>query len=342
MILVLGASGFIGTYLIDRLIEEKYEVIPADINDVSREHYEKLGVSFQCIDITDKESIDRLSGEPIEAVINLACVQPANVSKDMYDATDYMKVNVIGTLNMLDFCANNNIHKYFHTFSHRNTQGLWEEKKGIAIKESDGRKVKYTGDYAVYSISESAAIDCIIHYNETFNLQGIIFRLPPVYGYGPHTVIYKDGEPLKTGFQIFTEKASQGEPLEIWGDPSIGRDIIYVKDVVSAFILALKKDTISGLYNISSGRLTTLKEEAECIANEFWPQGSEPKYVYRPNKQNNIESYFYDIAKAKEDFGWSPQYSMSEMIKDYRKEQKTEKFKYLVKKRQDMMDQGIK
>ena len=337
MIIVLGASGFIGTYLINQLVKENYDVLAGDISEWGLSYYENLGIKNIRLDITDKQDLEKLPSENIEAIINLACVQPANVSESKYDPADFIKVNVIGTLNLLDFCVKNKVKKYFYTASHRNTQGSWEEKEGTAIKESDGRCIKYTGDYAMFSISESAASDCVEHYNQTHGLQGIIFRLPPVYGYGPHTEIYKDGKPLKTGFQIFIDNATQAKPLEIWGDYNKGRDIIYVKDVVSAFLLAMKKENLSGLYNISSGRVSTLKEEAECIACEFWPEGSEPQYKYKPEKSNNIETYYYDISKAKQDFNWAPKYTFTDMITDYRKEMELGRFNYLVEKRKRMM-----
>ncbi|MEN6461785.1 MAG: NAD(P)-dependent oxidoreductase [Syntrophomonas sp.] len=338
MIIVFGAAGFIGTYLIDQLIKEDYCVIAADISESGASYYEELGIPYYYVNITDKINFNKLPSEGIEAVINLACVQPANVSEHKYDPVDYIKVNVIGTLNILDFCLKNNVKKIIYTCSHRNTQGLWKVKEGTAIKEADGRAIKYTGDYAIFSISESAATDCVEHYNQAYGIQGIVFRLPPVYGYGPHTEIYKDGKPLTTGFQVFINNARQGKPLEVWGNYNAGRDIIYVKDVVSAFVLALKKNNISGLYNISSGRLSTLKEEAECIAREFWPQGSQPQLVYKPDKPNSIEPYFYDISGAKLDLGWEPEYSFSEMIADYKRELEAERFLYLVEKRKQMMD----
>lgn len=338
MIIVFGAAGFIGTYLIDQLTKENYSVIAADISESGASYYQQLGIPCYSVDITDRSSFNKLPIEGIEAVINLACVQPANVSEDKYDPVDYIRVNVIGTLNILDFCFKNRINKIIYTCSHRNTQGLWKEKEGTAIKEADGRGIKYTGDYAMFSISESAAADCVEHYAQAYGIQGIVFRLPPVYGYGPHTEIYKDGKPLITGFQIFINNAKQGKPLEVWGDCQKGRDIIYVKDVVAAFILALKNENASGLYNISSGRLSTLKEEALAIAREFGPEGWEPQLVFRPDKPNGIESYFYDISRAKSDLGWEPQYSFAEMIADYKKELEAERFLYLVEKRKAMMD----
>src|SRR5665647_3412828 len=78
--------------------------------------------------------------------------------------------------------------KIIYATTHRNTQRLWDKKK--IISEDDGRSIKYSGQYSMFSISESAAQDCILHYQEQYGLKAIILRLPPVYGYGPHTEIF--------------------------------------------------------------------------------------------------------------------------------------------------------
>jgi UDP-glucose 4-epimerase len=161
--------------------------------------------------------------------------------------------------------------------------------------------------------------------------------LPPVYGYGPHTQIFKNGKPLKTGFQIFIENATAEKPLEVWGDCNKGRDIVYVKDVVSAIVLSLKREDVTGLYNIASGRSLSLKEEAQKIAKIFCPESSKPKIIYRPEKPNSIEPFLYDISKAKRDLGWSPQYDFEEMLLDYKTEMESGRFNYLLEKRRQMM-----
>src|SRR5665647_961916 len=138
--------------------------------------------------------------------------------------------------------------KIIYATTHRNTQRLWDKKK--IISEDDGRSIKYSGQYSMFSISESAAQDCILHYQEQYGLKAIILRLPPVYGYGPHTEIFMDGKPIKTGFQIFIDHALACKPIEIWGDPTVGRDIVYVKDVTRALHKAIENQATSGLFNI--------------------------------------------------------------------------------------------
>lgn len=337
MIIVFGAAGFIGTYLVDQLVIEGIDVLATDVSQLDEAYYEKQGIPFIGLDITKEKGFTKLPQAGVIAAINLACIQPANVRKQEYDPTDYIKVNVLGTLNILEFCRKTGIRKMVYISSHRTVQGLWES--GKRIRQDVTKAIKYTGEYAMFSISEGAAEDCVEHYSQQYGMQGIIFRLPPVYGYGPHLEIFKDGKPLKTGFKVFIENAMAGRPIEVWGGYEKGRDIIYVKDVVSAIVLALKSKDASGLYNIASGKPLSLKEEAETIVKVFSPRDHPSKIRYRPNKANSIEPFLYDIAKAKRELGWSPQYSFEQMLLDYKKEMESGRFKFLVEKRKRMIRQ---
>ncbi len=331
MIIVTGATGLIGTYLIDQLVKDGVEVLATGRSKLGEAYYKKRGIPFLNLDITRAEDFSKLPQDGVSAVIHLAALIPANVKGTDYDPRDYIKVNVIGMLNTLEFCRENNISKLIYTSSHSDVESLWESAKPIG--EEAPRCFKYTGDHAMYIISKVTAADCVEHYNQQYGMEGIIFRLPPVYGYGPHTEIYKDGKPLKTGFQAFIENATAGKPIEVWGDCKKGRDIIYVKDVVSAIILALKSKSAIGLYNIASGRSLSLKEEAEGIIRVFSPRDCPSKIIYRPNKPNSLKPFLYDISKAKRDLGWSPKYHYDEMLVDYKREMENGRFRFLIEKK---------
>lgn len=335
MIIVFGASGFIGTYLIDYLIANKFDTMPTDIDCEVKSYYEKQGIPFMSLDVTNEKEFDKLPKSGVDAVINLACVQPANVSKEEYDARKYVEVNIIGTLNILEFCKKTSVPRIIQTSSQRVIQGLWKE--GKPIPEEINKAIKYTGEYAMFSISEGTAEDCVEHYRQQYGMKGIVFRLPPVYGYGPHTAIFKNGKPVLTGFKIFIENAIAGKPLEAWGDCEKGRDIIYVKDVVSAIILALKSKDASGLYNIASGRSLSLTEEVETIIKVFSPRSHASKIIYRPDKVNSIEPFLCDISRAKRELGWTPKYSFEEMLVDYKKEEESGRFKFLLERREQAL-----
>jgi UDP-glucose 4-epimerase len=335
MVIVFGAAGFIGTYLVERLAEQGYRILSADMSARGTEYYEKKGIPYFQIDISKREEFEKLPVDGIDAVIHLAAVQPANVSNASYDPSKYIEVNVIGTINILEYCRKAGINKIIYASSHRNTQGLW--KYGKPVHEEDGRSIKYDGEYAMFSISESAAQDCVEHYRRQYGMKGIVFRLPPVYGYGPHTEIFWLGKPIKTGFQIFIENAVAGKMIEVWGDCTKGRDIVYIKDVVEAFSLALKSRDAEGLYNITSGRSITLRDEVEIIVKVFCGENGKSEIIYKPEKSNSIEPFLYDNSKARKELGWVPRYSFEDMLIDYKRETESGQFSFLIEERRRLL-----
>lgn len=335
-ILIFGAGGFMGTYLSDHLLNNGYEVVASDYHGIGKEYYDSKRVQYYDVDISKEEEFKKLPECAFDAVVHLAATQPANVSEKTYDPKNYITVNVIGTLNILNYCRKNNCGRIVYATSHRNTQGMWERKN--VISEEDGRSIKYTGQYSMFSISETAAQDCVLHYQAEYGLKGIILRLPPVYGYGPHTEIFMNGKPIKTGFQIFIDNSKECKPLVIWGDANKGRDIVYVKDVIDAFHKAIENPDATGLYNISSGYKLTLQEEAEVIADLFWGDDTKPIIENAPEKPNNIDEFVYDISKAERELGWKPKYDFRTMLIDIAKEGQDKRFSFLVDKRHKMFE----
>lgn len=336
-VLVFGAAGFIGTYLIDELVRQHYSVYATDINEIGERYCLQNSIPYTHVDIADQNEFNKLQGK-YDVVIHLAALQPANFSSKQNTPKDYIDINVNGTINILEFCRKKNTSKIIYCCSHRNTSGFWPKNK--LIKEVDGRAQEYFGEYSMFSISESAAQDCVEFYRNNYSIKGILFRLPPVYGYGPHLEIFKEGKPTKTGFQTFIENAIACKPLEMWGDSSIGRDIIYVKDVVSALLAAIENDDIGGLYNITSAYKLTLKEEIETIAKVFWGNKSNPIIKELRDKAHKMDSFVYDNSKAKNDFGWTPKYNFETMLLDYKKEMSAGRFNFLLAKRNQLFKEN--
>lgn len=321
MVIVIGATGFIGHYTTKYLLSQGVEVLATGRSENKGKLLQNMGAKFIEFDMTNEEDIKKLPTENVEGVIVLAGLLPANsktdISKDE-NAADYFKVNTIGIINILEYCRKNNIKKIISTSSYADVFNSW--RAGYAIKETEPRGYKFTGDHAVYVMSKNAATDVIEYYNEQHGLQGAVFRLPPVYGVGPHSVIYVNGKYYKSGIQTFIENAEQGKDIEIWGDPHLSRDIIYVKDVARAFYLALKSDKTNGLYNMTSGVPLDLEEQVKSVIKVF-TKDKESKIVYRPDKQNNTPSFLFDMTKAKEDFGFIPEYrNYLDIMIDYKKE----------------------
>src|SRR5574337_2220130 len=112
-IIVFGAGGFIGTYLIDQLYKEGFNITASDINPSSEKHYSTNEIKYVSVDITNESDFEKFNSFlPFDVVINLAAMQPANYSIKNNKPSDYIDVNVLGTLNILNFCKKNQIKKF--------------------------------------------------------------------------------------------------------------------------------------------------------------------------------------------------------------------------------------
>lgn len=321
MVVVIGATGFIGMYTVDLLLKQGKDVCATGRNRALGKSLEAQGATFFPLDITEPDDFASLPVNDVEGVIVLAGLLPANATANLDDeenAADYFEINVIGLINILEWARKNGVRKVISTCSYSDVSGAWG--KGYPITEEEPRDFKFTGDHAVYVISKNAANDVMEYYNQQHGMQCSCFRFPPVYGVGPHGTILVNGKPYKSGIQTFIEKAEAGEDIELWGDPHISRDIVYVKDVARAFSLALESDATYGLYNMTSGVGLDLEDQARAVIDVFGKdKGSQ--IVYRPDKPNNTPSFLYSMEKAKRDFGFVPKYTdYHAMMEDYKVE----------------------
>lgn len=321
MIIIIGATGFIGMYTAEAFLKKGYQVLATGRNEKIGEALSNEGASFERLDITKEEDFEKLPQDGVSGIILLAGLLPANTTADLLcedNAADYFKVNVIGTINVLEWARKHNVKKVIGACSYADVRNAW--KKDYAITEEEPRNFSFTGDHSVYVISRNAANDVMEYYNQQHQMCCAWFRFPPVYGVGPHGTINVNGKPYKSGIQTFIENAMEGKDIEIWGDPGISRDIIYVKDVARAYVLAMESDKTYGLYNMTSSVPLTLLDQAKTVIDVFGnDKGS--KIVFRPEKKNNTPSFLFSMEKAKRDFGFVPEYTdFKKMMEDYKKE----------------------
>ena len=328
MIIVIGGSSFIGVYTVKQLVEAGYEVLATGRNAKFDAYYKAQNIPYINFDLTVKSDFNKLPKENVEGVILLSGLLPANATVNINvdeNAEDYIKVNTLGTINVLEFCRRNNIRRLISTTSY--AEVLNALKKDVPITEDEPKDFLHRDDHAAYVISKIAASELMEYYNQQHGMKNAIFRLPPVYGVGPHGGLYINGTYKKSGLQIFIEKSMAGEDIQVFGDKDVSRDVVYVKDVADAFVKAIRSENTYGLYNITSGRSVSLAEQARAVAKVFACDGKESKVVYKPEMQNNSLSYVFDISKANRDFVYKPQYADFEvMMKDYKKEMERDVF----------------
>ena len=318
MFVMIGASSFIGVYTATYFIEHGEKIIVTGRNNKFREYYENIGAEYINLDLTHRSDFDKLPAEGVDGVILISGALPASENADLEkdeNADLYINVNVLGTCYALEYCRKNKIKRLINTISYGDVANSL--RLSPPIDETEPRNFSFTGDHAVYVISKNTATDIAEYYNQQHGMKNAWFRLPPVYGVGPHGYLNVNGKIVKSGLQIFIDKAKTGESIEVFGE--LTRDIVYVKDVAKAYYKAAKSDNTLGLYNITSGRTTTLLEQAETCAELFAKDSQHmSKVIYRDDMKNSGKSFLFSIDKARKDFGYDPQYAdFKDLMKDY-------------------------
>jgi UDP-glucose 4-epimerase len=323
MIIVTGATGFVGRYLVEHLVKAGEKVIAAGRTRRYDSFFKDLRVPFVELDVTRQEDFKGLPTGPVKAFIHLAAVIPAAVQ----DVTSgiFLKVNALGTFYALEYCRDRRIGKFLFTTT------LYEgmEHNQLPITEAMGRNYSLTGDHAAYVISKAAAAEYVEHYSQEYGMQGIVLRLTGLLGYGRQEGFWAEGVFYPSAFEVFYRQAKAGNSLEIWGRHEAKRDSLYVKDAVRAIYMAMLSDRARGLYLIGSGTGRTNEEEVNTFAEVFGCEDHPVPVVYRPDLPEKSKSYYFSIDKAKSDFGWEPVYSYRDILVDYDKEAQSGRFKSL-------------
>ena len=110
--------------------------------------------------------------------------------------------------------------------------------------------------------------------------------------------------------------------------------------MINAFIKAINSENAKGLFNITSGKRLTLLEEAQTIAKVFWGDKTNPVIIEKPEIANHIDSFVYDINRAKNELDWAPEFSFEDMLYDFIKEGDSNTFGYLIEKRKQLLKDG--
>lgn len=308
--LVVGASSFIGAYVVEALLDAGYDVVGTGRNPRFAKHYRELGVEYIPFDLNDPAGLDTLPAD-VDFVAHLAGRLPANSNFDLStedDAADYIRTNTLGTAFLLEWARKNGIGRIVSTTSYADVQNSWSATE--PVREDWQRNFKMSGDHAAYIISKNASADLLFYYNEQYGMRNCVFRLPPVYGSGPHGSLRVNGAMKKSGIGLFIDKAKAGEPITVFGDADVAiRDIVYVKDVAQAFVRAGMSEKASGLYNIGAGRTVSLREQAEAIAGVFSSTAGTSEVRVDKRRPNGVLPYSFDISRAVRDFGYAPRFA---------------------------------
>lgn len=330
-VLVFGATGNIGVYLVDYLkekfVDTDYQVVA--VGRRQTDFFAKNGIEYIQLDVTKQEDFLKLPTKDVWGIVNLTGLLPAYFKE--YDPYAYIETNVKGSVRILEYARMNGVDRVIYTQTWAEQAGYWGIEEVLSPKLP--RKLLYTGDHAFYSISKCMVVDTMEYYKQEFGVKNFVFRLPNVYLYSPEMNYYVDGVAKPIAYRAMIEQVAAGKDIEMWGNPDAFKDMLYVKDLCQMMYRALLADVNGGTYNAGTGVRTTLREQIEGMIEVFAPEGSCPAIIERPEKAS-FTSFVMDISNIKRDLGYEPQYYYLDYLKDYKKEREVNRFR-------DLLQRGI-
>lgn len=325
-IVIFGATGNIGVYFVDyckRLLDDdEYSIIAVGRKLTS--YFDNIGVEYINLDVCREEDFNKLPTENIYAIVNLVGVLPAYTS--VYNPYSYVEVNILGSLRILEYARRTKTDRVIYTQTWADQAGYWNEQE--VLSPSLPRKLKYTGDHALYAITKSMVVDSMEYYKQEYGIKNIIFRLPNVYMYHPQMTYFVDGVEKKVAYRYMIEQAIKGEPIEIWGNPDAFKDILYIKDLCQMMYKALFAQIDGGTYNAGTGIRTTLREQIVGIVEVFSPKDRKSEICEKPDG-DTFTSFVMDIENIKQDLGYNPEYTYIKYLEDYKIEREEKRFNQL-------------
>jgi len=297
-VLVTGGAGFIGSRLVERLLNLGYDVTVVDNLSTGKKQNlrEALrNIDFIQGDIRDKEVLKKAT-RGVDYVVHLAAL--ISVSESVRLPNLYFDVNVNGTLALLNESSKAGVEKFVFASS----CAVYGNPVRIPIGEDHPLR-----PLSPYAESKLAAERHCRMYSQRKALKTFILRLFNVYG--PR----QDHSQYSGVITQFVRRVSQNQPPIIYGSGEQTRDFIYVDDVVEYVVRTLGSEA-EETYNIGSGKQTTINELAGLVTKIMGKPDLIPLHL--PPREGDIVHSLADISKAKAILGYTPQTPLGEGLKE--------------------------
>jgi len=292
-VLVTGGAGFIGSHIVDMLIEEGYDVVIVDNLSTGKEDNINKKAKFYKVDIQDQELELIFKNEKPDYVCHQAAQADVrrSVSDPIYDA----RINVLGSLNIFQNCLHHNIRKVVFASS---GGAIYGEQDIYPAPESHPLR-----PISPYGITKLIAEQYLYYYRTVFNLDYVALRYANVYG--PRQDPFGEAGVVA----IFIQKMLDGETPIINGDGEQTRDFVFVKDVAKANILAIKNSASENVFNIGTGIETSVNQIFDHIRKAVNPAIEEK---HGPSKAGEQRRSLIDYTKAKTALSWKPVHELED------------------------------
>ena len=320
MIVILGANGGTGKYLVDYFLNHfdgSFELVGVGRHSCK---FVEDRIPYIQLDISKKEDLDKLPRN-IYAIVDLAGAMPARMQG--YHPEEYINTNIVGTFNILEFCRKQGVDRILFTQSFGDIKDRAE--KTLILKPDMIPLFDYATDHSLYVVSKNTAVEMLKCYHALHGLKTFIFRLPTIYSWSQNDSYYVDGELKKRAWRLLIDKATKGEPIEVWGDKTRLKDMVYVKDFCQMLFKACFADHDYGYYNVGTGVGTSLYDQITGMIEVFGDDENRSDIILRPDKPN-APQYIMDISNAKAELNYEPVYDYLTMLKDMKLERDANRF----------------
>ena len=289
---VTGGAGFIGSQMVESLLEESISVKVLDNFSTGRPQN-----LFQFRDKIKLVECDlAIEGNwkkefyNVDWVIHLAAL--ADIVPSIVQPEEYFQSNVNGTFNVLNAAKNAGVKRLIYVAS----SSCYGIPDNYPTKECSEIRPQYP-----YALTKRMGEELVMHWAEVYNLPAISLRLFNVYGPRSRT-----SGTYGAVFGVFLAQKLAGKPFTVVGDGEQTRDFTYVTDITKAILTAAKSHLTGKIYNAGSGKTVSVNRLVELLGGEK---------VHIPKRPGEPNCTFADISKIRLELGWEPEVSIEEGVK---------------------------
>ncbi|OPY57869.1 MAG: dTDP-glucose 4,6-dehydratase [Pelotomaculum sp. PtaU1.Bin035] len=298
--IITGGAGFIGSHLVDRLLDMGWQVTIVDNFDrfydplIKEKNISKHIGNLNCrlikADIRDLDNLRNVLADEYDVIVHLAA--KAGVRPSILAPLEYQEVNIKGTQNLLEFAKEKEISQFVFASSSSvygvNQNVPWTEEDHVLMPISPYAFTKVSGELLGHV------------YSHLYGIRFIALRFFTVYGprQRPDLAIYK-----------FVDNMLRGEPITVYGDGATKRDYTYIDDVIVSIIVSMRyNQTTYEVINIGGNHTVILTELISSLENIL---GVKAKIKRYPEQPGDVPQTYADIGKAKRLLRYMPSTSIT-------------------------------
>lgn len=289
---VTGGAGFIGSHVVDHLIDRGFTVRVIDNLVGGREanlaqHKNNPAVTLAESDIRGYQPGDKLF-DGADYVFHFAGI--GDIVPSIEQPIEYMSANVQGTVHMLECARHAKVKKFVYAAS----------SSCYGLAKTPTREDHPIDPQYPYALSKYQGEQAVFHWNRVYKLPVNAIRIFNAYGTRSRT-----SGAYGAVFGVFLKQKLAGKPFTVVGDGTQTRDFLYVTDIATAFVKAAETDKTGEVWNLGAGNPQPVNRLVELLGGPV---------VHIPKRPGEPDCTWADIGKIQRDLNWAPQVSFEEGV----------------------------